>query len=178
MPNSSKFQYCPQCRAEGLFFVNQKQIKCRSCGFELYLNTAAAVAALIVNENEQLLFSVRKNKPKAGTLDLPGGFIDFDETAENALRREIREELNLDLAEIKYFASFPNHYLYNDILYHTLDMAFVCKVCSFQNITPADDVADFKFVSLDDIDMKTIGFQSIKMIVRKFIKTKKFKDWL
>lgn len=52
-------------------------------------------AGLIVVENRELLLAFSKNK---GAWYLPGGKVDAGETALEALQREIREELNMDLA--------------------------------------------------------------------------------
>lgn len=50
---------------------------------------AAAVAGLIFNEKGQLLLTIRAKDPGKGLLDLPGGFVDMGENADQALRREI-----------------------------------------------------------------------------------------
>ena len=46
------------------------------------MNPSAANAAFIVNEREELLVVIRKKEPAKGTYDLPGGFADEEETAE------------------------------------------------------------------------------------------------
>ena len=72
----------------------------------------------------RVLLVRRAREPAAGTLDLPGGFIDFGETAEVALVRELREELDLAIEVLDYLGSYPNVYPYAGVRYHTLDLCF------------------------------------------------------
>jgi len=61
-----------------------------------YMNPSAATAAFILNGKGELLVERRKREPAKGTLDLPGGFADFDETAEEGVAREVLEETGLE----------------------------------------------------------------------------------
>ena len=121
-------RYCPKCGAAALRFVGLKQVHCEACGFDLYLNTAAAVAALIADDRGRLLIVVRAAAPEKGTWDLPGGFADPGESIEESLRREVREEIGLEIASMRYLGSYPNTYAYKGIRYATVDLGFVCEV--------------------------------------------------
>ena len=104
------FLFCPKCGAKALRPHGPQGYCCSACAFEFFLNVAAAAAGLIVNANRELLVCVRAKDPAKGTLDLPGGFIDPNETAEEGICREIREELNLEVTGCQYFCSLPNQY--------------------------------------------------------------------
>ena len=56
-----------------------------------------------MNADGELLVVTRNRDPAKGTWDLPGGFLDPGETYEQGLRRELREELNLDIFALRYF---------------------------------------------------------------------------
>ena len=92
MDFSSVFTYCGKCGSRELIFLEGKKNECRNCGWVYYQNPVSAVVSIISFEN-QFLFLRRAKDPGAGKLDMPGGFVDFGETAEEALRRELREEL-------------------------------------------------------------------------------------
>jgi ADP-ribose pyrophosphatase len=149
---------------------NEKSKRCESCGFVFYMNASAAVAAFIVNNSGDLLVCRRGKNPEIGTLDLPGGFIDNNETAEEAICREISEELNAKVNSAKYLYSLPNIYEYSNLTIPTLDMFFSCELESTSDLKPADDVADCFFVSLSELDPELFGLKSIKKAVALFLK--------
>ncbi len=103
-------EYCPKCGAPGLSRPGVNKVVCPQCKFRLYLNTAAAVCALIQDDRGRLLVTVRANDPKKGFWDLPGGFVDPDESAEQAVIREVQEELGLRVCSSYYLCSQPNAY--------------------------------------------------------------------
>lgn len=128
---------------------------------------SAAVAAIIRNDKNEILFTIRKHQPAQGTLDLPGGFVDLGETAENALAREIFEELNLKIKSFNFEGSFTNKYLFKEIEYQTLDLVFNCTVETFDTLQAADDVLDYVFRDPSSVNPDEIGLDSIKEIVSK-----------
>ncbi len=166
------FKFCPACSSGNFSFRQDNSFLCDACGFEFFINAAAAVAALIEDDNGRLLFTKRAKDPMKGTLDLPGGFVDIMETAEDALRRELKEELNLETSEEVYFTSCPNTYEYGGITYFTLDLAFVCRVMSFEGITADDEVEGYRFIPIDEIDLGEIGLVSIRKIVSLYLVSK------
>ena len=95
-----KFQYCPVCGSKHFVEQTEKSKRCESCGFEYFLNPSSAVAAFILNEKGELLVTQRRYDPGKGTLDLPGGFCDIGETVLEALRREVKEETNLEIQDV------------------------------------------------------------------------------
>ncbi|ANQ48236.1 NUDIX domain-containing protein [Flammeovirga sp. MY04] len=160
--------YCPKCGKKEFIF-DKKRFVCNSCHFDLYINASAAVAALILNDKNELLLTRRKFDPHQGTLDLPGGFVDIHEKGEDALKREIKEELNLEITEMNYFGSFPNTYTFRGNDYYTLDLAFICRVESFEPMQANDDVSAIEFIPLDKVNVDEIGLSSIKVILGSYL---------
>ncbi len=161
------FKYCPKCGKDSFTQESEKFFLCSNCNFNFYLNTAAAVVGLILNSSGKILMTIRKFNPASGKLDLPGGFVDANETAEEALKREIKEELNLNIIDLDYFSSTPNIYHFKDVAYTTLDLAFFCKVEDFSILKPDDDVAGYKFLPINEINIEDIGLSSIKCIIAR-----------
>lgn len=160
--NPSIFQYCPKCGAKALTPQNEQRYECQECQFIYYMNAAGTVIAVIVDSNQRILFTLRAKDPQQGTLDLPGGFIDYYETAETALAREVREEIHLEIQEYKFLFTQPNLYVYAGVLYHTIDFFFLCTVKDFSTLNVSDEVNHYKFLTLDELDLDEIGFQSIQ----------------
>lgn len=162
-------RYCPKCGAAALRFVGLKLMHCETCGFDLYLNPAAAVAALIADDQGRLLVVVRAEEPQKGTWDLPGGFADPGESAEEAVRREVREELGLEVTHTQYLCSSPNTYMYGGMRYTTVDLGFVCQVKDLAATRVAkDEVTQVLFVRPEEIDTAQFGFPSVAGIVERY----------
>lgn len=156
------FRHCPVCGKEGFAINNVKSKRCEGCGFVLYFNAISATVAVIMNEKDEILVARRAKEPAKGTLDLPGGFADSMETAEEAVTREVLEESGLRVTETKYLFSLPNKYLYSGFEEHTLDMFFLCRVESGNCPIANDDVEELAWMSLDDIRPELFGLQSIR----------------
>jgi len=166
------FRFCPLCSSEQFHFRQDNSFLCRDCGFEFFINASAAVAALIEDSRGRLLLTRRAREPMKGKLDLPGGFVDIGESAEQALERELKEELNLVVEEKTFFVSQPNTYLYGGLTYFTLDLAYICKVSSFKAMEVDEEIDSFEFVPPDIIDFDEIGLTSIRKIVSLYLASK------
>ena len=107
---------------------------------ELVLRPAAY--GIIVNESKVLLMKMHHT----GKYHPPGGGINVGEKAEDALRREIREETGIEV-EIKRFARFEELFFYYDpseTAYHGLHFYYVCRPKTFELLDDAlveDDAA-------------------------------------
>ncbi|GAM76290.1 molybdopterin-guanine dinucleotide biosynthesis protein mobB [Vibrio ishigakensis] len=90
--------YCPKCGAETLMSEQSRKYSCSECDFLFFQNVAAATMAVVTQFNEGklwLLVATRAKDPGKGLYDLPGGFVDPDESAEQALERELLEEIGV-----------------------------------------------------------------------------------
>lgn len=72
-----------------------------------------AIAVLIYQN--QFLICERKNKFE-GYFEFPGGKIEKNESGEEAIKRELLEELNLSISQLKYFKSYQN--IIQDVIYN------------------------------------------------------------
>ncbi|MBN8705488.1 MAG: NUDIX domain-containing protein [Bacteroidetes bacterium] len=162
------FQFCPRCGKKSFKPNSEKSFGCSNCGHLYFINPGGAVAGLITDSEGRLLLVKRAGNPGKGLFDLPGGFVDLGERAEDALKREIKEELNLVIKDLVYLTTFPNQYFYKDVQYFTLDLAFICIPESIETIKAADDVAGFEFFEPDQIPLNEIAFDSIRNMVKLF----------
>lgn len=174
MEFSKLFKYCPVCGSSHFVVNNIKSKRCEKCGFVLYVNPSAATAAFVQNEKNELLVCRRGKEPEKGTLDLPGGFVDGDETAEEAITREVKEELNANVAELQYLFSLPNLYEYSGLTIPTLDMFYSCQLTSYNELIAADDVDSFEFLPLADVKPELFGLKSIRKAVTIFLQENLF----
>lgn len=165
---AKQWKFCPYCSSPNIEWKNTTHcMKCNNCTRNFYINAASAVIAIITNSDGEILLTERKFDPHKGMLDLPGGFVDLGERGEDAAIREVKEELNLNVLHVKYLDSMPNRYLFNNIVYFTLDLVFECKIQDLNEINAADDVKSFSFKKPESISLERIGLESVRKIIAK-----------
>lgn len=169
---NSFFTYCPNCKSTHFTFENNFRFHCSTCDFTYYHNIAAAVAVVFTFE-DKILFTVRNVNPDKGKLDLPGGFTDPNETAEETACREIKEELGLDLLpkDLKYITTSPNTYLYKNVPYRTMDIFYEIDLQTDDlAVVAKDEIQELIWVKRTEIDLEKIGFVSIRKVISNFYK--------
>ncbi len=97
-------KYCPQCAGpleeRRLRDEQLPQPVCTRCGRVLWQNPKPTASGLITRQQRrrgpvEVLLVRRARPPRQGCWDCPGGYVDPDEHPEDALRRELREELGV-----------------------------------------------------------------------------------
>ncbi|MFH1029697.1 MAG: NUDIX hydrolase [bacterium] len=109
------------------------------------------VTAFIYFEDKALLVRRSKNeKFLHGYYELPGGKIEFGESPEDALKREIKEEVNLEIDIIKPYSTFS--YRSRDKKKHTIDIQFICNPKNgITDIKLSGEHDDFKWIKVDEL---------------------------
>jgi NAD+ diphosphatase len=129
---------CPRCGAE--LEHAEASVSCPSCGLSVYANPAPTASALVLDGAGAVLLARRADEPKQGLWDLPGGFLDEGETAEEALRRELREEAGVEIEPGAFLGALPDRY--GDEGIWTINFYWEARIAS-GDLAPADDVAEF-----------------------------------
>src|SRR5262245_9045281 len=137
--------FCPRCGAGGFAGEDGPSLRCGACSFRFFYNSAAAVDVILEDAHGRIVVTRRAAEPRAGTLDLPGGFVSPGESLEEAARRELREELGIEPGALEYLGSFPNRYPYGGLVYFALDVIFVSRVGEL-TLRAGDDVAHAELV--------------------------------
>lgn len=169
------FKFCPSCASHAIRFEHNKVFRCPDCGFEYYHNVAAATGC-VIDTGTSIVFTVRAKEPAKGKLALPGGFVNPGEGAFEGLRRECLEELAWNPgAELTFYASFPNVYLYKGVDYNTCDLffsVFAPSVSAADFCFDPDEVAEVRFLLYNSIDFDELAFDSTRRAVRAFLDRK------
>jgi ADP-ribose pyrophosphatase YjhB (NUDIX family) len=111
----------------------------------------------------------RKNPPFGYAL--PGGFVDYGESLEQAVRREAKEETALDITDLKQFHTYsqPDR----DPRFHTIGTVFIAKAKGVPRA--GDDAAGLRIVSLKEAEKLNFAFDH-KRIILDYINYKQGKD--
>ncbi len=117
------------------------------------------VDAIIEREGEILLIK-RKNEPFAGAWALPGGFVEYNESTEDAIIREAKEETGLDIAieTLLGVYSKPGR----DPRGHVISICYVATAKGDEK--GGTDASEAKFFSLDEISEINLAFDHGKIL--------------
>lgn len=116
---SEPVSYCPHCGAamETAEIAGRVRETCPDCGFVFYRNPVPAAGVLVELEGGIVLIR-RGQPPFAGWWALPAGYIEADESVEQAAMRECKEETGLDVELLELFGvySFPDGPVHSGII--------------------------------------------------------------
>ncbi len=107
--------------------------------------------------------------PGRGMLSIPGGFVDIGETAEEGLRRELREEVNLEVTALEFLCTQPNVYHYQGVTYPVLDLFFVTRPATGNVATALEDVESLCWLDPAGVAPDEIAFPSVREGLRQFV---------
>lgn len=98
-------RYCGRCGTPTERQPDEPAMRCPVCGLLAYPRLSPAVMVL-VRDGERLLLA-RSPHFKPGVFSALAGFVEPGETLEQCAAREVREEVGIEIANLRYFASQP-----------------------------------------------------------------------
>lgn len=115
----------------------------------------AGVGALIMQGDKVLLIR-RRYEPGEGKWSIPGGLIELGEKADEAVKREVKEEIGIDV-EVEHLIDAADIIVRENekIKYHFVLLGFLCKPTS-GDIKPNQEVMDFGWFSSDELKILDI----------------------
>jgi len=116
------------------------------------LTTTAIIEVYEGNQFKGIVLIERGKAPFGKAI--PGGKVEYGETVENAIRREMMEEVNLELSDLRQFHVYSDPA--RDFRHHSVEVAHVAK--AYQSPTAGDDAAKAFIVTLDNIPWKELAF--------------------
>jgi 8-oxo-dGTP diphosphatase len=135
-----------------------------------YPRPALTVDAAVFRERKGLLkiLLIQRDKPPfEGKWALPGGFVDMDETLEEAIARELEEETSLKNLELKQLHAFsaPGR----DPRGHTISVVFMGILTSGQQVKAGDDARNAKWFAIDQLpDLAFDHDDIVNLAINKF----------
>lgn len=117
---------------------------CPKCGN--FTNRGVLVDAVIIKD-QQILLIKRGVEPFKGYWGTPGGYVGWDETIEETVKREVKEETNLDVINSKLVgvSSLPSRHTRQ-----VINLVYLIEVKDGE-VKVADDAVEAKWFDLDDL---------------------------
>lgn len=125
--------------------------------------TTTAIIEVYEQNNFKGIVLIERGKAPFGKA-LPGGKVEYGETVEAAVRREMLEEVNLELADLQQFHVYSDPS--RDFRHHSVEVTHVAK--AYQEPMAGDDAAKAFVVKVEDIPWNDFAFDHAQIL----------RDWL
>jgi len=129
-----------------------------------YLSVDGIIKLYNKDDKFQGIVFIQRLNPPYG-IALPGGFVDIGESVEDALLREMKEEVSLDVKIESLLGIYSNPK--RDPRFHTTSAVYICK--AYGEPKAADDAKEVYMYSLDEIPFDKLVFDHAE-IMRDFLK--------
>jgi ADP-ribose pyrophosphatase YjhB (NUDIX family) len=126
-------------------------------------NQIETVSRAVITKNDEILLCKTKN---SDFYFLPGGHVEFGETASAALARELKEELNVETVSADFMGALENLYQQNGREFHEYNFIFRAEIAGEINVTEPHiqfewrKVAELKDLNFKPELMKTVILQN------------------
>ena len=134
-------RFCGRCGTATRNKPDERAKECPACGYVAYPRVSPAMMALVIRGRELLL--ARANRFPQAMYSALAGFVEPGETIEDCVRREVKEEVGVDIDDITYFASqswsFP----------HSLMIAYTARYAGGDLRPDGTEIADVRWFPAD-----------------------------
>ena len=160
------YKYCSNCGKNNThgYIDGNIRFHCEYCNTIHYQNPKPT-ATLICPKDNSILLGRRAFNPGKGEWGLPGGFMELNETLNEAALRELKEETNLE-GEVTKILGTCSHYgsIFGDILLIGLEVNIKIWDC----MAAGDDVSELQLFSIDKLP--ELAFDCHRKIVSYYLK--------
>jgi NAD+ diphosphatase len=137
-------RYCGQCGTPTTVDPGERARRCPNCKLSVYPRISPVIMVLIHRGNELLLLG-RANRFPRGMFSALAGFVEAGETLEEAIVREVHEEVGVEVDDIRYFGSqswpFPQ----------SLMIAFTARYAGGEIVPDGVEIAEAHFFPADNL---------------------------
>ena len=164
--DTEEFKYCPICGHPLIHQTENNSPRCVKCDRVFYSAPHPTASAIITDaQGEHFLLARRKFDPFRGYWDIPGGFLALGESLEDGLRRELREELKIEIGIKELLGSYPD--VYGKDLTPTINIFYVATIV--EGIpTARSDVSEVQWFNRNEIP-SNIAFECVRLAINTWL---------
>jgi ADP-ribose pyrophosphatase YjhB (NUDIX family) len=104
-----------------------------------------------------------------GRYSVLAGFLEPGESLAQAVAREVREEVGIELERVTYLTSHANEYLYAEVTYSTLDLFYVARTADPDRAQPLDAVDGVEWADPALVAPESIAFASMRRAIADYV---------
>jgi NAD+ diphosphatase len=154
-------RFCSRCGTQMENSDTERAKVCPSCGFTAFPRISPAIIVAIRRDRQILL--IRAHRHRAGVYSNVAGYVEVGESLEECVRREIREEVGLEVTNLKYFGSqswpFP----------HSLMVGFTAEYLSGELRRDESEIVDAKWFSIGQLPQVPEAFTISRRLIDSMI---------
>lgn len=159
-------RFCGQC-GSAMYLINWEcATLCRKCGHRCYPRISPCVLVGILKGNRILL--ARSSRHKKGNFSIIAGFVESGETLEQAAIRETKEEVGIDITNLRYVGSQPWPFP------HSLMMGFTADYVAGEIVCQPREIEEAYWSDLDDLPsvpaVETLSGRIIRQLQQQALK--------
>jgi ADP-ribose pyrophosphatase YjhB (NUDIX family) len=142
---SPHFTFCPHraARLEMRDVEDHRRAVCAACGFVQFLNPAVGVAAVVRDADGRVLLA----RKRSGLWHFPSGYVEWDEHVRDAVIREMREEMSLDVEVGEIVAVHSN---FHNRASQTVGIWFAARIVGGELRLDERELSAAEYFALDD----------------------------
>ena len=154
-------RYCGRCAAETVLHVDERLRSCPRCDAHFHPRIPPAVIVLVTRGHQMLL--ARNARFPPGRFSAVAGFAEPGESLEQAARREVREEVGVEVADLHYFGSQPWPFG------RSLMIGFVAEHAGGDICVDGDEIVEAAWFSADRLPDLPPTFSIARQLIDAFV---------
>lgn len=164
MIKKEKFKFCPLCGGRTTLLPGKfARLQCQECKNVHYLNPKVGVAVLI-EINGSILLVRRKEEPFRGWWSLPAGYVEYEESCEDAAVREAYEETSATISLTSLFGV----YSYTDDPRANMVLVVYRAIADNQTFSARDDVEVVQLFPISRIP-EQLAFSGVRRAIQEYV---------
>ena len=136
-------KYCGTCGTETVHHGSERTLVCKRCSLHFFPRISPCVIMLVIKDDKMLL--AQSSRYKSNFYSCLAGFIEIGETPEQTVHREVKEEVNLYVKNVRYISSqswpFPSQ----------LMLGFLAEYDGGEIVPDLSEIADARWFDIDSL---------------------------
>ena len=161
--------YCPRCGAGSADVEFPRSLRCARCGYAVFFNPKPVGCAIAREPDGRVWLARRGFEPRRGRWSMPGGFVDLGETVQEAIARELDEELGVraDVGGLVGVYSYPDE--------RHVVIVFEARLCGTPRVS--EEALEVHAFAPDEIPWAELAFRNDAAALRDLLANDDDQPW-